>query len=126
MKLPITIEYMSGESETYTVQPPEWAKWEQKTGSTISQAQEKIGMADLLFLAYHAMKRAAGGKPVKTLEIWSETVADVTVGDVSQKLRRRKRKSSPGRAGNGHRDSDERMADGRTNLHGARDTGEAK
>jgi hypothetical protein len=50
MKLPITIEYMSRESETYTVQPPEWAKWEQKTGSTISQAQEKIGMADLLFL----------------------------------------------------------------------------
>jgi hypothetical protein len=85
MKLPITIEYMSGESETYTVQPPEWAKWEQKTGSTISQAQEKIGMADLLFLAYHAMKRAAGGKPVKTLEIWSETVADVTVGDVVPK-----------------------------------------
>ena len=85
MKLPITIEYMSGESETYTVQPTEWAKWEQKTGSTISQAQEKIGMADLLFLAYHAMKRTAGGKPVKTLEIWSETVADVTVGDVIPK-----------------------------------------
>ena len=42
-------------------------------------------MADLLFLAYHAMKRTAGGKPVKTLEIWSETVADVTVGDVVPK-----------------------------------------
>jgi len=85
MKLPITIEYMSGESTTYTAQPPEWAKWEQKTGNTISQAQEKIGMADLLFLAWNAMKREAAGKPVKSLEIWSETVADVTVGDVLPK-----------------------------------------
>lgn len=85
MKLPITIEYMSGDSETYTVQPPEWAKWEQKTGHTISQAQEKIGMSDLLFLAYHAMKRESAGKPIKSLEIWSETVADVTVGEIVPK-----------------------------------------
>jgi hypothetical protein len=81
MKLPITIEYMSGESATYTAQPPEWAKWEQKTSLTISQAQEKIGISDLLFLAWHAMKREAGGKPVKGYEIWCETVADVQVGD---------------------------------------------
>jgi len=81
MKLPITIEYMSGESATYTAQPPEWAKWEQKTGNTISQAQEKIGISDLLFLAWSAMKRESAGKPVKSLEIWSETVADVKVGD---------------------------------------------
>jgi hypothetical protein len=81
MKLPITIEYMSGESATYTAQPPEWAKWEQKTSLTISQAQEKIGISDLLFLAWHAMKREAGGKPVKGYEVWCETVADVKVGD---------------------------------------------
>jgi hypothetical protein len=81
MKLPITIEYMSGESATYTAQPPEWAKWEQKTSLTISQAQEKIGISDLLFLAWHAMKREAGGKPVKGYEVWCETVADVQVGD---------------------------------------------
>jgi len=81
MKLPITIEYMSGESATYTAQPPEWAKWEQKTSLTISQAQEKIGISDLLFLAWHAMKREAGGKPVKGYEIWCETVSDVQVGD---------------------------------------------
>ena len=81
MKLPITIEYMSGESATYTAQPPEWAKWEQKTSLTISQAQEKIGISDLLFLAWHAMKREAGGKPIKGYEVWCETVADVQVGD---------------------------------------------
>ena len=49
MKLPITIEYTSGKQETYVAQPPEWVKWELKTGNTISQAQERIGLHDLLF-----------------------------------------------------------------------------
>jgi hypothetical protein len=80
MKLPITIEYGSGSSETYIAQPPEWAKWEQKTGNIISQAQDKIGISDLLFLAYNAMKRELGGKPVKPFEAWCESVVDVVVG----------------------------------------------
>ena len=86
MKLPITIEYNSGESETFTAQPPEWAKWEQKTGNTISQAREKVGMFDLLFLAWHAMKREASGKPVKSFDVWCETVADIIVGDEVPKV----------------------------------------
>jgi hypothetical protein len=86
MKLPITIEYMSGDTATYTAQPPEWAKWENKTGYTISQAQEKIGISDLLFLAWNAMKREAGGKPVKPYEIWCETVSDVRTGDEDPKV----------------------------------------
>ena len=85
MKLPITIEFNSGESETYTAQPPEWAKWENKTGHTISQAQDKIGISDLLFLAWNAMKRESGGKLVKGFEVWCETVADVIVGEVVPK-----------------------------------------
>jgi hypothetical protein len=80
MKLPITIEYQNGTSETYTAQPPEWAKWEMKTGNIISQAQDKIGISDLMFLAYSAMKREGGGKPVKPFEAWCETVAEVLVG----------------------------------------------
>ena len=81
MKLPIIIEYTNGEFGTYTAQPPEWAKWENKTGSTISQAQDKIGISDLMFLAYHAMKRESAGKPVKPFEVWMETVVDVSTGD---------------------------------------------
>jgi hypothetical protein len=39
-------------------------------------------MWDLMFLAYHAHKRAiAGDKPVKPMDAWMETVADVIVGD---------------------------------------------
>ena len=80
MKLPITIEYNSGESATYLAQPPEWAKWEKQTGHTLSKAQEVIGIWDLMFLAYNAHKRESAGKPVKPFEIWMETVADVSTG----------------------------------------------
>jgi hypothetical protein len=81
MKTQITIEYTSGESATYVAHPPEWAKWESKTGFSIQQAGEKIGISDLLFLAYHAMKREAAGKPVKPYEIWCDTVTDVQTGE---------------------------------------------
>lgn len=85
MKLPITIEYNDGTQITYTAAPPEWVKWEKMSGNTISQAQEKIGIADLVFLAYHAMKRAAAGKPVKPLDIWTDTISEVTVGEANPK-----------------------------------------
>ena len=81
MKLPILIEFNSGEKATYTAQPPEWAKWEKAVSKTIGQAQDNIGIWDLMFLAYHAMKREAGGKPVKSFEVWMENVAEVTVGE---------------------------------------------
>jgi hypothetical protein len=86
MKLPITIEYNNGEQETFTAAPPEWVKWEKHTGNTIAQAQEKIGISDLVFLAYHAMKRAAAGKPIKPIEVWTETIADVIVGEANPKV----------------------------------------
>jgi hypothetical protein len=81
MKLQIHIETNDGKIATTTAQPPEFAKWEQKTGFTIQQAQEKIGISDLMFLAWNALKREAAGKPVKPYEIWCETVVDITVGD---------------------------------------------
>jgi hypothetical protein len=86
MKLPITIEYNDGTQATYTAAPPEWVKWEKNTGNTISQAQEKIGISDLVFLAYHAMKRESAGKPVKPIEVWTETIAEVIVGEANPKV----------------------------------------
>jgi hypothetical protein len=86
MKLAIQIEYQSGDVATYVAAPPEWQKWEQKTGFRIGQAQEKIGVSDLMFLAYHAMKREAGGKPVKPYDTWCETIAEIVVGDNSPKV----------------------------------------
>jgi hypothetical protein len=86
MKLPILIEYTSGEKATYTAHPPEWSKWEKETGKLISQAQNSIGIWDLMFLAYNAHKREAAGKPVKPFEAWQETVTDVTVLDSDPKV----------------------------------------
>jgi hypothetical protein len=85
MKLPITIEYNSGESATYIAQPPEWAKWEKQTGHTLAKANEVIGIWDLMFLAYNAHKRQAAGKPVKSFDVWMETVADITTGESNPK-----------------------------------------
>ena len=85
MKLAITIEYTNGDTETYVAHPAEWAKWENKSGFTIGQAQEKMGVSDLLFLAYHAMKREAAGKTVKPYDVWCETVSDIIVGESNPK-----------------------------------------
>ena len=81
MKLQIHIETSDGITVTTTAQPPEFAKWEQKTGFTIQQAQEKIGISDLMFLAWNALKREAAGKPVKPYDVWCEMVVDITVGE---------------------------------------------
>ena len=81
MKLPITIEYNDGTQATYTAAPPEWVRWEKSSGNTISQAQDKIGISDLMFLAWNALRREAAGKPVKPYEVWCDTVVDITVGN---------------------------------------------
>ena len=86
MKLHITAEFTNGTSETFTAQVAEWVKWEKSTGNTITQAQEKIGVSDLVFLAYHAMKREAGGKPVKTIDQWTETIVNIEVGASDPKV----------------------------------------
>jgi hypothetical protein len=56
-------------------------KWEQKTGNTIQQVADKLGISDLMFLAYHAMKREAAGKTVKPFDVWCETVTDIDMGE---------------------------------------------
>lgn len=74
MKSQINITYNSGEEGTYYAQPPEFAKWEKATGKNLT---ELGGIWDILFLAYNAMKREAAGKPVKSFEVWMDTVANV-------------------------------------------------
>lgn len=83
MKSQITISYNSGDQATYTAQPPEYAKWEKATGKSLSELN---GMWDILFLAYNAMKREAAGKPVKSFEIWMDTVSDVDVENLDPKV----------------------------------------
>lgn len=84
MKLNIEVEYFSGEVATYVAATPEWSKWESKTGKTIQDA-ETIGINDLLFLGYQAMKREAAGTPIKPYEVWIETVAEVSASSANPK-----------------------------------------
>lgn len=84
MKLNIEVEYFSGEVATYVAATPEWSKWESKTGKTIQDA-ETIGINDLLFLGYQAMKREAAGTPLKPYEVWIETVAEVSASSANPK-----------------------------------------
>ena len=74
MKLSINIEFTDGTKETFIAQPPEFVKWEAKSGFTVQQAGEKMGITDFLFLAYNSMKRNA------------ETIADVVVGEELPKV----------------------------------------
>jgi hypothetical protein len=83
MQQNITIKYNDGSEQTYQVRPPDYARWEMTSKKVISQFG---GMYDILYVAHSAMKRDAGGKPVKPLDIWMETVADVEVGDADPKV----------------------------------------
>lgn len=83
MQQQITIKYNDGAEQTYQVRPPDYARWEMTTKKVISQFG---GMWDILFVAHSAMKRDAGGKPTKSLDIWMETVADVEVGSDGPKV----------------------------------------
>ena len=83
MQQNITIKYNDGTETTYQVRPPDYAKWEVTTKKVIGQFG---GMWDILYVAHSAMKRDAGGKPVKSLDVWMESVADVEVGDESPKV----------------------------------------
>jgi hypothetical protein len=83
MQQQVTIKYNDGSEETYQVRPPDYAKWEMTTKKTISNFG---GMWDILYVAHSAMKRDAGGKPTKSLDIWMETVADVEVGGEDPKV----------------------------------------
>lgn len=77
MKATLRVTYFSGETADYTAAAPEWAKWEQKTGKSIQVFEDIVGIWDLLFLGYNAMKREIAGQPVKPFEVWCETVESV-------------------------------------------------
>lgn len=74
MKAKINIEYFSGVVAEYTASTPEFVRWERKTGLKVTKLEENIGLDDLLFLAYNAMRRENPSQPVKPYEAWCDTV----------------------------------------------------
>lgn len=76
MKLQLNITYTNNETEELTVQASDWRRWEIETKQKMASAE--LGMSDLMFLAYQAVKRNST-KPVKPLDPWCDGVADVEV-----------------------------------------------
>ena len=77
MKIGITIQYFSGESESFIASTPEFVKWERKTGLKVTQLGDNVGLDDLLFLGYNAKKREQAGQALKPYEIWCDTIDEV-------------------------------------------------
>lgn len=88
MKLGLEVTFNSGEQVSITVLPPEWVKWETKTARRITdiKGDNLLGMTDLAFLAYHAIKREAAGKPSLPFDTWIETVADIDASPLNPKV----------------------------------------
>ena len=78
MKMELEVTYLNGEVATYIAANPEWVKWERKFNVTVQEADSKLGLEGLNFLAYNALKREAAGNPVKPFEVWIDTVETIT------------------------------------------------
>jgi len=76
MKLQLNITYNNNEQVQVTVQASDWRKWEMETKQKMTSAE--LGMTDLLLLAYTSVKRTSE-KPVKPIDAWCDTVADLEV-----------------------------------------------
>lgn len=83
LEIKITID---GIESAYKINPPEWVKWERHTSKSITQAADSLGMDDLVFLAYHAMKRSTTSGAVPAMDVWMETIEDITGGKPSDPL----------------------------------------
>jgi hypothetical protein len=86
MKLELEVTYLNGEVATFVAANPEWVKWERKFNTTVNEADSKLGLEGLNFLAYNAMKREAAGTPVKPYDIWIETISEVTTANADPKV----------------------------------------
>jgi len=83
MQAPINITYANGEEIEVMAYPPDFAKWERSEKKTI---KDFGAMWDILFIAHSAIKREAGTKPVKPLDVWMESVTNIELGSDSPKV----------------------------------------
>ena len=80
MKLQLNITYNNNEQVLAIVQASDWRRWEIETKQKMTSAE--LGMTDLLFLAHTSIKRT-NEKPVKPLDAWCDSVADIEVVDAT-------------------------------------------
>jgi hypothetical protein len=76
MNLKLKITFTDNTEQDLKVQAGDIRRWEIETKQKISSAE--LGMSDLLYLAHRAITRISD-KPVKPLDAWCDSVADVDV-----------------------------------------------
>jgi hypothetical protein len=76
MKLKLNITFSDNTQHEVQVQAGDIRRWEMETKQKISSAE--LGMTDLLMLGYTSLKRTSE-KPIKPLDAWCDSVADVEV-----------------------------------------------
>jgi hypothetical protein len=76
MKLKLNITFSDNTANEVQVQAGDIRRWELETKQKISSAE--LGMTDLLLLGYTSLKRTSD-KPLKPLDAWCDTVADIDV-----------------------------------------------
>jgi hypothetical protein len=76
MKLKLNITFSDNTQQEVQVQAGDIRRWEMDTKQKISSAE--LGMSDLLLLGYTSLKRTSE-KPLKPLDAWCDSVADIEV-----------------------------------------------
>lgn len=83
MKIPLNIEYATGEKVEVVASAPDIVKFEDKFNIAITKAGSDMKLTYLLFLAYNALSRTK--QTNLTFEAWCDTVEGVGGSDTDPK-----------------------------------------
>ena len=83
MKIPLQIEYATGEKVEVVASAPDIVKFEDKFNIAITKAGNDMKLTYLLFLAYNALSRTK--QTNLTFEAWCDTVEGVGGSDTDPK-----------------------------------------
>lgn len=75
MKMTVTLKLTDGTSSKVTALPVDFVGWERQMKRKVSDIQSGIGLEDMLFLAYAALKR--GGSKLPEFDSWMESVEEI-------------------------------------------------
>jgi hypothetical protein len=83
LKIDLRIEYLSGDVSEVTAQASDLVAFEDKYNISVSKLETEMKFSHLLFLAWHASKRAK--LTDKVFEEWIELVSSAGVPDQNPK-----------------------------------------
>lgn len=75
MRLVIEVEHVDGTYRAVAL-PPEFIRWEKKTGGKFSDLQKRLGMEDMAFLAWASLKRQ--NLVTQNLDEWADGLLSLT------------------------------------------------